>query len=95
MPHPRRPLAGLGIVDLVTGPLAPATRYLADLGATVTHVATTTYDPSTPDGLKLIAAHAGKEQVLVDPTDPDSLAPVLDRIGRADAIVTDRRSGAG
>jgi len=30
-----RPLAGVRVVDLVAGPMAPVTRYLAELGARV------------------------------------------------------------
>lgn len=49
-----RPLAGLRVVDLVDGPLAPITRYLAELGARVDrHV------PATGDAADL-AANAGK-----------------------------------
>ncbi|WP_077145589.1 hypothetical protein [Sphingopyxis sp. KK2] len=41
-----RPLAGLRVVDLIDGPLAPITRYLAELGARVDrHVATRARPP--------------------------------------------------
>lgn len=49
-----RPLAGLRVVDLVDGPLAPITRYLAELGARVDR-----YGPAEGDAAD-IAANAGK-----------------------------------
>ncbi|WP_062769391.1 CaiB/BaiF CoA-transferase family protein [Sphingopyxis terrae] len=62
-----RPLAGLRVVDLVEGPLAPITRYLAELGARVDrHV------PATGDAAD-IAANAGKT-FRAGPVDRDALA---------------------
>lgn len=49
-----RPLEGLRVVDLIEGPLAPLTRYLAELGARVDR-----FLPPTGDGAD-IAANAGK-----------------------------------
>lgn len=49
-----RPLSGLRVVDLVDGPLAPLTRYLAELGARVDRFVSTT--DTTAD----IAANVGK-----------------------------------
>jgi crotonobetainyl-CoA:carnitine CoA-transferase CaiB-like acyl-CoA transferase len=88
----RRPLAGMKIIDLVTGPLAPATRYLADLGASVTHIALEDYDPQTREGLKLFAAHTGKQMLRLDPAAPEV---ALELIATADAVVIDSRSGSG
>lgn len=51
-----RPLAGVRVVDLVAGPMAPVTRYLAELGAQVDRFVT---PPATPDAAD-IAANAGK-----------------------------------
>jgi crotonobetainyl-CoA:carnitine CoA-transferase CaiB-like acyl-CoA transferase len=68
-----RPLAGLRVVDLVEGPLAPITRYLAELGARVDR-----YIPATGDAAD-IAANAGKI-LHAGPVDPDALA-------KADIIV--------
>lgn len=88
----RRPLAGLNVVDMVTGPLAPATRYLAELGACVTHIALEGYDPQTREGLKLFAAHVGKQILRLEPARPEA---ALELIGKADAVVVDPRSGVG
>lgn len=49
-----RPLAGLSVVDLVEGPLAPITRYLAELGARVDR-----FVPAT-DTFADLVANAGK-----------------------------------
>ncbi len=49
-----RPLTGLRIVDLVDGPLAPITRYLAELGARVDRFVAVTGDAAD------IAANVGK-----------------------------------
>lgn len=49
-----RPLAGLTVVDLVEGPLAPITRYLAELGARVDR-----FVPAT-DTFADLVANAGK-----------------------------------
>ena len=49
-----RPLAGLRVIDLVDGPLAPITRYLAELGARVDR-----YVPAKGDAAD-IAANVGK-----------------------------------
>ncbi len=50
------PLAGLRIVDGVSGPLAAITRYLAELGANVDRVA-----ESSPDAFEAAAANHGKQ----------------------------------
>lgn len=54
-PHNERPLAGIRVVDLVAGPLAPITRYLAELGAHVDRLARPALDP-----IEDLAANAGK-----------------------------------
>ena len=77
----RRPLSGLTIVDAIAGPLAPATRYLAELGADVIRV-----DPapsaelSVRQRLQCAAANHGKR----------SCQPDEDCIGLADAVVVDQ-----
>jgi crotonobetainyl-CoA:carnitine CoA-transferase CaiB-like acyl-CoA transferase len=50
-----RPLAGLRIVDAVVGPLAPITRILAELGATVHRIV-----PDAADPIDALAANRGK-----------------------------------
>lgn len=57
-----RPLSGLRVVDLVEGPLAPITRYLAELGARVDRFVAATGDAAD------VAANAGK---IVHPGAPD------------------------
>lgn len=71
-----RPLAGLKIVDLVRGPLAATTRYLAELGARVTRLD----DAPAEDALDDLAANVGKARV-------SALDPAL--LETADAIVFD------
>ncbi|MES2095643.1 MAG: CoA transferase [Pseudomonadota bacterium] len=74
-----RPLAGIHVVDLVRGPLAPITRYLAELGAQVDRIDDVA--PS-PDDLTWMAANAGKTT---------HVAASLDAfVERAHAIVADR-----
>lgn len=51
-----RPLAGVRVIDLVAGPMAPITRYLAELGARVDRYVA---PPGAPDAAD-IAANAGK-----------------------------------
>ncbi|MCC2601962.1 CaiB/BaiF CoA-transferase family protein [Sphingopyxis yananensis] len=68
-----RPLSGLYVIDLIDGPLASATRYLAELGA---HVARFRPPSTAADD---IAANAGKIFVST-PLD-------LDHIRQADIIV--------
>lgn len=78
-----RPLAGLVIVDAVRGPLAPITRYLAELGAVVHRVGA---GGPTTDPVDL-AANAGKRW-LKQPIDD---AAVRAAIAEAHAIVADAR----
>lgn len=59
------PLAGVRIVDAVRGPLAPITRYLADLGATVDRIVADD-DTRELDGFDHRAAHAGKRRATGD-----------------------------
>lgn len=66
-----RPLSGLHVVDLVEGPLAPITRYLAELGARV--------DRFAANAPKALAANAGKHL--------HSGQPTHDVLGNADIIV--------
>lgn len=61
-----RPLGGLRVVDLVDGPLAPITRYLAELGARVDRYAAATGDAAD------VAANAGKT-LHVEPVDAATL----------------------
>jgi crotonobetainyl-CoA:carnitine CoA-transferase CaiB-like acyl-CoA transferase len=54
-----RPLSGIRIVDLVRGPLAATTRYLAELGASVTRLD----DGAEVDRLDDLVANVGKARV--------------------------------
>ena len=66
------PLAGLRIVDAVSGPLAPITRYLADLGARVDRVlAVDMRDPGA------VAANAGKHIVSSEQVSLTSMNAVV------------------
>lgn len=62
-----RPLAGLRVIDLVEGPLAPITRYLAELGARVDR-----YLPAPGDAADIVA-NAGKT-FRAGPADEAALA---------------------
>lgn len=66
-----RPLSGLHVVDLVEGPLAPITRYLAELGARV--------DRFAAKKSEAFMANAGKHLHIGQPTQ--------DVLGNADIIV--------
>ena len=77
-----RPLSGVRIVDLVRGPLAPITRYFAELGAQVDRIDA---DAAGVDDLADIVANAGKRR-HVGALDE---AWVQDIIASAHAIVAD------
>lgn len=67
-----RPLSGLRVIDSVEGPLAPITRYLAELGARVDRVVASTN--TSVD----IAANAGKRRI--DRSQPGALLAEVDLI---------------
>ena len=95
MAEMRRPLAGLNIIDIVAGPLAPATRYLAELGAYVTHISGDVPELSTRAGLEDLAAHSGKARLTIDAASDEDIAQALSLIGEADALVIDTSHGLG
>lgn len=95
----RYPLAGLRIVEILGGPLGPATRTLAELGAEVVHIAAPDQperldevDPRSRAGLRLLADHAGKRWLRFDGTDK---APVEAALAKADVILVDASHGLG
>lgn len=69
-----RPLAGVRVVDAVAGPLAPATRYLAELGARVDRIVEPLEDP-----LADLAANMGKN-VLTGGDEADALLAAADLV---------------
>jgi crotonobetainyl-CoA:carnitine CoA-transferase CaiB-like acyl-CoA transferase len=75
-----RPLAGLRILDAVSGPLAPITRYLAELGATVTR---TNQPQGHADPFDELAANHGKQSLDFEVHDPRAVAEMI----KCDAIV--------
>lgn len=68
------PLAGIRVVDAVTGPLAPITRYMADLGARVDRLTGSVACDSAQD----IADNAGKNILDIDLDSPDAAALIAD-----------------
>ena len=60
------PLAGIQVIDCVQGPLAPLTRYLANLGATVTRLSPLAAGCDLDDA----AAHVGKVRMDMSPDMP-------------------------
>jgi len=68
------PLAGIRVVDAVTGPLAPITRYMADLGARVDRLTGSVACDSAQD----IADNAGKNILHIDLDSPDAAALIAD-----------------
>jgi crotonobetainyl-CoA:carnitine CoA-transferase CaiB-like acyl-CoA transferase len=94
--EPRRPLQGITICELLDGPLAPATRYLAELGAQVIHF-TSEEVPAldTADRLAAFARNQGKEWRIVDPDKPEDRAATELAMGQAQAIVIDHSHGIG
>lgn len=89
MADPRRPLAGFTIVDAVAGPLAPATRYLAELGAQVVRIATPQTDRSARQQLQDAASHNGKQLQPVDFGQAHAVAELEALIASADAVILD------
>lgn len=73
-PRDDRPLAGIRVVDLVAGPLAPITRYLAELGARVDRLA----GGPAPDPIEDLAANAGKVR-HAGPIDEAAAHRLIDR----------------
>lgn len=78
-----RPLRGLRILDMVEGPLAPLTRYLAELGARVDRI---DFD-ADPDPEADLAANVGKRRHGADIAGPARAKLIAD----ADAIVVGRQ----
>lgn len=89
MANPRRPLAGVVIVDAVAGPLGPATRYLAELGANVIRVETAKTGKSTLAILKDAAANNGKSVQAIDFGNADDVAKLDTLIESADCVIVD------
>ncbi len=89
MANPRRPLAGVVIVDAVAGPLGPATRYLAELGANVIRVETAKTGKSTLAILKDAAANNGKSVQAIDFGNADDVAKLDTLIESADCVIID------
>lgn len=78
-----RPLTGLRIIDAVTGPLAPITRYLAELGATVVRIEK---DATDGDPFVDLAANHGKVRLEIGLDDPRARPELI----AAHAIVCSR-----
>lgn len=89
MANPRRPLAGIILVDAVAGPLAPATRYLAELGADVIRVETAKTGKSTRAKLQDAAANSGKSVQKIDFGQADDVAKIETLIQNADGVIVD------
>lgn len=92
----RRPLAGITICELLDGPLAPATRILAELGARVVHFATAS--PPALDDADALASFAwnhGKEWQVVDPASEVDLAAIEAAFAQAHVLVVDPGHGPG
>lgn len=89
MADPRRPLAGFKIIDAIAGPLAPATRYLAELGAHVVRIETSAEVKSIRDKLQDAAANSGKAIEQFDVTEIEQLGKVEQLLETADALVID------
>lgn len=98
MAERRYPLAGLRIAELVDGPLGPASRYLAELGAEVIHIALGEQldrAPRTREEFASLAAHAGKGWLRADPATEPGCAAIEAEFARADAILVDTSHGIG
>ncbi|WP_421851837.1 CoA transferase [Novosphingobium sp.] len=75
-----KPLTGVVVIDAVSGPLAPLTRYLAELGADVLRIVAS----ASSDEITDLASNVGKRC-------PDS-ATIADHIATAHAVVVDSKS---
>lgn len=92
----RRPLEGITICELLDGPLAPATRYLAELGARVVHFTTEAVTAlDTADHVAAFARNYGKEWRIVDPLDANDRSGVEEAMHGAQVIVIDHSHGLG
>ncbi|ENZ83987.1 MULTISPECIES: CoA transferase [Caulobacter] len=87
-----RPLSGIRIIDLVRGPLAATTRYLAELGASVTRLDDGETEPSLDD----LTANIGKARAasLTDGLLESADAIVFDAAGAVDVEALRRRRPA-
>ncbi len=96
MTNLRRPLRGITICELMDGPLAPATRYLAELGARVIHFAAAPQPVlDSNEALTSFAWNHGKEWCVADPATAVGRASIEVLFAEAHAIVVDRSHGAG
>lgn len=102
MTERRFPLAGLTIVEVVAGPIGPATRYLAELGASVVHITDRNGPASlgalafeTAEDFFQAAAHFGKAWLQVDSENPSSSGRMAAALASADIILIDRSHGFG
>lgn len=86
----RHPLQGLVILDALSSKLAPATRYLAELGA---HVLRLELDAPGPldsrEAVRAFAANTGKSFTAGDPASPGLRSSLMEAIIRADAVLFD------
>lgn len=92
----RQPLRGITICELVDGPLAPATRLLAELGAHVIHfVREPQSSLAEREDPAFIAANNGKDVRFADPATAAGIAALHAEFALADAIVIDGSHGIG
>lgn len=89
MAERRFPLSGLRIVELLEGPLAPATRLLAELGADVLHASARPPAANMREDVEHQAANAGKRSLHLDEGE------LVHEMAQADVIVVDRSHGTG
>lgn len=75
-PAVAKPLDGIEILDMVRGPLAAATRYLAELGATVHRLEERR---SGADDLRNLADNIGKRRTAASAQDPEA-ASLMSRV---------------
>lgn len=98
MAERRYPLAGLRIAELVDGPLGPASRYLAELGADVVHIAREgrlERAPAAREEFASLASHVGKRWLRADPATEAGRRAIEAELAKADAILIDTSHGIG
>ncbi|MCW2866699.1 MAG: putative acyl-CoA transferase/carnitine dehydratase [Marmoricola sp.] len=96
-----RPLEGVRVVDLMTGPMAATGRLLAEWGADVVRVEPRGGSPDRRSGVRVgdvsldfVAANLGKRAVALDLTDPSQREVLDEMLATADVLLENNPPGS-
>ena len=83
--HTQKPLHGIRVLEVSSGPMAAAGRQLAELGACVTAIST----PRERGQLTQAINHLGKQIIELDTSTPEAESEILDRLPSVDILILD------